>query len=421
MNKTAKTILTMLISIVSLILLCCGGTIALAMYSATLPPEIKTKNIVGNLAVSNLPTFSIKLHCFNTDMLSVNDKALDKSQVSGICSERGYKVNLNDGINDFTIHTLSQNGKSATVKFQISFDKTKYDKQKEEANREAREKAVLGAKIAIAETVNESIPEEQETGITTSLDETKTVNASIATAPEDTLYRVLEVVDGDTIKVETLGTLRLIGIDTPETKDPRKPVQCFGQEASNKATELLKDKKVRLEFDESQGRMDKYGRTLAYVFREDGLFFNKEMIVQGFAHEYTYNTPYKYQKEFKQAQESASSNKIGQWGTVCSCEGEKGKEVSRSCTACNSSTVIRKSWDCSTYNVDESDGSCSNKCPVVYTAPTSQPATSSYACNCNKTCSNMSSCAEAQFQLNSCGCSARDGDNDGIACDTQCQ
>jgi endonuclease YncB( thermonuclease family) len=116
-------------------------------------------------------------------------------------------------------------------------------------------------------------------------------------------------------------TLRLIGMDTPETVDPRKPVQCFGKEASNKAKELLVGTKVRLEKDSTQGELDKYGRTLAYVYREDGLFYNKHMIEQGYAHEYTYNTPYKYQAEFKAAQKSAQENQRGLWSST-TCNGD---------------------------------------------------------------------------------------------------
>lgn len=103
----------------------------------------------------------------------------------------------------------------------------------------------------------------------------------------------------------TRETIRLIGIDTPETVDPRKPVQCFGGEASNKAKELLSGKKVRIEKDSTQGDRDKYGRLLTYIYREDGLFFNKYMIEQGYAYEYTYDTPYKYQAEFKEAEKYA--------------------------------------------------------------------------------------------------------------------
>lgn len=143
-------------------------------------------------------------------------------------------------------------------------------------------------------------------------------------APQYTYYSVTDVVDGDTVKVNingTVTTLRLIGMDTPETVDPRKPVQCFGKEASNKAKELLLGKKVRLEMDPSQGTLDKYGRTLAYIYREDGLFFNKYMIEQGYAHEYTYNTPYKYQVDFKAAQKTAQINQAGLWSPN-TCNGD---------------------------------------------------------------------------------------------------
>jgi len=137
------------------------------------------------------------------------------------------------------------------------------------------------------------------------------------------LYSVSSVVDGDTIKVNINGkieTLRLIGLDTPETVDPRKEVQCFGLEASNKAKELLTGKKVKLEADSTQDERDKYGRLLRYVWLEDGTFYNKKMISDGYAHEYTYGVPYKYQAEFKAAQKSAQDNQRGLWATE-TCNG----------------------------------------------------------------------------------------------------
>jgi len=142
-------------------------------------------------------------------------------------------------------------------------------------------------------------------------------------------YSVSSVVDGDTLKVNingTIETLRLIGMDTPETVDPRKPVQCFGKEASNKAKELLSGKKVRLEIDQTQGELDKYGRRLAYIYSEDGLFYNKYMIEQGYAHEYTYNTPYKYQADFKAAQKTAQQNLRGLWSPD-TCNGDTTSSV----------------------------------------------------------------------------------------------
>ncbi len=130
---------------------------------------------------------------------------------------------------------------------------------------------------------------------------------------------VLRVVDGDTIHVEIDNkeeTVRLIGVDTPETVDPRKPVQCFGKEASNFTKQTLSDKTVFLEKDETQGNLDKYQRLLRYIFLEDGTNVNKLLIQEGYAHEYTYHLPYKYQSEFKQAEKEARENNKGLWA-VC--------------------------------------------------------------------------------------------------------
>lgn len=137
------------------------------------------------------------------------------------------------------------------------------------------------------------------------------------------LYSVIKVVDGDTMDVSINGAterIRLIGINTPETVDPRKPVECFGKEASAKAKELLTNKKVYLEADPSQGERDKYNRLLRYVFLEDGTSFNFLMIKEGYAYEYTYDIPYKYQTEYKQAQKVAQSSKAGLWGDICQNE-----------------------------------------------------------------------------------------------------
>ncbi|MEI9966982.1 MAG: thermonuclease family protein [Candidatus Moraniibacteriota bacterium] len=121
-----------------------------------------------------------------------------------------------------------------------------------------------------------SSPESEKTA---SQDQLPAADVQTETTPdvpeEKEYYQVSQVVDGDTLKVERGGvtqTLRLIGIDTPEAIDPRKPVQCFGKEASNKAKELLVGKRVTLERDKSQGDLDKYQRALRYVYLEDGTF-----------------------------------------------------------------------------------------------------------------------------------------------------
>lgn len=135
-------------------------------------------------------------------------------------------------------------------------------------------------------------------------------------------YKVAKVVDGDTIDIIMNGRterLRLIGINTPEIVDPRKPVECFGREASDNAKKLLSNEEARVEGDASQDDRDKYGRLLRYVWRRDGLFYNLEVIKDGFAHEYTYQLPYIYQKDFKAAQKYAEENKLGLWADgVCS-------------------------------------------------------------------------------------------------------
>lgn len=144
-------------------------------------------------------------------------------------------------------------------------------------------------------------------------------SAVVASQPRQS-YEVIRVVDGDTIDVQLDGKverLRLIGINTPETVDPRKPVECFGREASEKAKSILSGKRVTLEGDPSQNERDKYNRLLRYVFLEDGTNFNLLMIREGYAYEYTYDLPHKYHTEFKQAQMEAKENKAGLWGDSC--------------------------------------------------------------------------------------------------------
>jgi micrococcal nuclease len=87
--------------------------------------------------------------------------------------------------------------------------------------------------------------------------------------------------------------------DTPEAVDPREPVQCFGREASAQAKIILGGQQVYLETDPSQDVIDKYGRTLAYVWTASGRLFNLDMTADGYAHEYTCYVPYRYQADFK--------------------------------------------------------------------------------------------------------------------------
>ena len=138
---------------------------------------------------------------------------------------------------------------------------------------------------------------------------------------QKTSFPVLRVIDGDTIVVEINGTsekVRLIGVNTPETVDPRKKVECFGKEASRFVTDILTGTSVSLEADVSQGERDRYGRLLRYVYLPDGTLFNKTIIAEGYGYEYTYHIPYRYMNEFKNAQYSAQKLKKGLWAEgVC--------------------------------------------------------------------------------------------------------
>ena len=120
------------------------------------------------------------------------------------------------------------------------------------------------------------------------------------------------VVDGDTIILEGQERVRLIGIDTPETKHPRKPVQYFGKEASEFTRRLVEGEKVRLEYD--QERTDRYGRVLAYVYLEDGTFLNAEIIKQGYGFAYT-RYPFKYMEEFRAYEKEALESSRGLWAS----------------------------------------------------------------------------------------------------------
>jgi len=126
-----------------------------------------------------------------------------------------------------------------------------------------------------------------------------------------TLSTVTRVIDGDTVVVEGAGTVRLIGVDTPETVDPRQPVQYFGKEASDFTRQLATGKRVRLEFD--QDRTDRYGRTLAYLYLQpDNLLLNAEIIRQGYGFAYT-QFPFRMMADFRALEREARDAGRGLW------------------------------------------------------------------------------------------------------------
>lgn len=139
---------------------------------------------------------------------------------------------------------------------------------------------------------------------------------SVALAQDPGYRSVKRVVDGDTIVLENGERVRLIGVDTPETKHPKKAVEYFGKEASAFTKRMCQGKTVRLEFDQANthlGHKDKYGRTLAYIFLDDGTFLNAEIVKQGYGFAYT-RFPFRYLEEFRKNEREAREQGRGLWG-----------------------------------------------------------------------------------------------------------
>jgi endonuclease YncB( thermonuclease family) len=139
-------------------------------------------------------------------------------------------------------------------------------------------------------------------------------------------YRVSHVIDGDTFTLDDNRKVRMIGVDTPETVDPRKDVQFFGKEAARKLKEWIEGKVVclRKDIDRTQ-EADKYGRLLRYVWiysnSEEspsgrkllkGFFVNAELIKQGYAFAYT-RYPFQYLEDFRLYERQARQKNLGLW------------------------------------------------------------------------------------------------------------
>lgn len=170
--------------------------------------------------------------------------------------------------------------------------------------------------LASSVQVNPTLPIDNKL-IEPTPDETATQAAVQGASTGRQTGQVVKVVDGDTIDVEIGGVrdkVRVIGIDTPESVDPRQPVECFGKEASDFAKRTLTGKIVQLESDPTQSNRDKYNRLLRFVFLNEGATdYGKLAISEGYANEYTYDLPYKYQKDYKQVEQEAKNAKKGLW------------------------------------------------------------------------------------------------------------
>jgi micrococcal nuclease len=133
---------------------------------------------------------------------------------------------------------------------------------------------------------------------------------------------VMGHIDGDTVRVrisnphpdlKTLETIRMIGVDTPETVHPHKPVEYFGQEASNFTKERLLGQQVYLAFD--WDLRDHYGRLLAYIYTAEGRCFNRILIQEGYGYAYI-SYPFQFKDEFTALEHAARTSKRGLWGNT---------------------------------------------------------------------------------------------------------
>lgn len=205
-------------------------------------------------------------------------------------------------------------------------------------------------------------------------------------------YRVVSVTDGDTFKVMIDGKteiVRMVGINSPETVDPRKSLECFGTEASNKLKSLLENQEVQLEVDSTQSDRDKYNRLLRFVVvnNED---IGLKMIQEGYAYEALYSsTPHRLREAYVQAQKNAESEQKGLWA----------------------------------------EGACPVFTPKPLPTNTPKVETSSNEKSCSGPdldCSDFASHAEAQQFFESCGWSAENDPmrldsvsvGDGVACES---
>lgn len=205
-------------------------------------------------------------------------------------------------------------------------------------------------------------------------------------------YKVVSVTDGDTFKVMldgTTETVRMVGINSPETVDPRKSLECFGTEASNKLKSLLENQEVQLEVDSTQSDRDKYNRLLRFVVvnKED---IGLKMIQEGYAYEALYSsTPHRLREAYVQAQKMAQNEQKGLWA----------------------------------------EGACLVFTPKPLPTNTPKVETSSNEKSCSGPdldCSDFASHAEAQQFFEGCGWSAENdpmrldsvGVGDGVACES---
>ncbi|MCP4579228.1 MAG: thermonuclease family protein, partial [Deltaproteobacteria bacterium] len=128
-------------------------------------------------------------------------------------------------------------------------------------------------------------------------------------------HKCIAVADGDTLTLEELGTVRFIGVDTPEKNHPELPVQFISKEASAFTKKLCLGKNIRLEYDGfDEDKRGNYGRILAYLYLEDGTFIQKQLLMKGYAAAYPkYPFDEKMKDHFQAWEQKARQEGVGIW------------------------------------------------------------------------------------------------------------
>jgi micrococcal nuclease len=184
-----------------------------------------------------------------------------------------------------------------------------------------RKTSLLGLFILLLLAVSQSLqapssfppplPSQTPVAVASPRDSTHPESTSSAQPAE---FLVKRVVDGDTIVLENGQKVRYIGIDAPESVDPRRGVECYGKEAAGRNRTLVEGKTIRLEKDVSE--TDRYGRLLRYVYL-GGIMVNEALVREGYAQASSYPPDVAYDERFRSAQALAKIAHVGLWG-ACS-------------------------------------------------------------------------------------------------------
>ncbi len=224
---------------------------------------------------------------------------------------------------------------------------------------------------------------------------------------------VVRVIDGDTIEISmswAIDTVRILWIDTPEKYTTRTGyVECYGDEASKYASDLLSGKTIEIEWDAKQKWRDIYNRLLAHVW-VDGKLYWERAIKDGYSFRYTPKIT-KYQSIFINAEKEAKKSKLWVWGI---CNGKRTPLQVNSWSINTKTGAVVPKTVTTTKIIKTTLPKPSGSGNIVW----SWSINTQYSCiKVPQYCSWVKTRAEAQYYLNTCHTTRFDRDNDGIACE----